>query len=171
MPKSAAQSRTSGNSCRGIEKQRQQLVVPLLRVDIEKQRARRIGRIGGVHAPARQPPQQETIDGAECQFAGGGTLAHTSDILQNPVHFGCGKIRIEAQARFPCHHWLDAVALQRLAELRCAAILPDDGVVNALAGVTVPDQRGFALIRDANSRNVSGRRRRFLNGAGCHRRH
>ena len=37
-----------------------------------------------------------------------------------------------------------------------AAVLPDDGVVNGPARVTIPDQRRFTLVGDADGGNVGG---------------
>ena len=47
----------------------QQLVVPVLAVDVEEHGARGVARVGGVHRAAGEPPQQERIDGAERQLA------------------------------------------------------------------------------------------------------
>ena len=45
---------------------------------------------------------------------------------------------------------------KRIAEIRGAAVLPDDGVVDRLAGGAVPEHRGLALIGDADAGDVSG---------------
>ena len=37
-----------------------------------------------------------------------------------------------------------------------AAILPDDGVVDRLAGVAIPEDGGFALVGDADGGDVAG---------------
>src|SRR5690242_13939775 len=49
------------------------------------------------------------------------------------------------------------VLAQRLAQWRGAAILPDNRVVNRLAGGALPDHRGLALIGDADPGDVAGR--------------
>ena len=51
---------------------------------------------------------------------------------------------------------LVAGALQRLAAIGGAAVLPDDGAVDRPAGVALPDQRGLALISDADGGNRRG---------------
>ena len=38
-----------------------------------------------------------------------------------------------------------------------APILPDDGVVHGLAGLAIPDDRGFALVGDAHAARSRGR--------------
>ena len=68
-PNSAAQSRTSGSSARGTPNSRSRSCVPCAAADIEQQRARRIGRVGGVDLAAGEPPEQERIHRAECKPA------------------------------------------------------------------------------------------------------
>src|SRR5690625_738409 len=46
----------------------------------------------------------------------------------------------------------------------CAGVLPHNGVVDWLAGFAIPDDRCFALIRDANCRDICGCR--FAPGKG-----
>ena len=48
-----------------------------------------------------------------------------------------------------------ARARAALAQRRGAAVLPDDGVVDRLAGGAVPDTRGLALIGDADAGDVA----------------
>ena len=53
------------------------------------------------------------------------------------------------------------------ADISRAAVLPDDGVVEGLAGFTVPHQGGFALIGDADGGDIAGCDPGFFNrGAG-----
>src|SRR5262249_24835072 len=47
-----------------------------------------------------------------------------------------------------------AVSFQSFAVISGAPVLPDDGVVDRLAGFTVPENRGFSLIGDSNRRDV-----------------
>jgi hypothetical protein len=51
---------------------------------------------------------------------------------------------------------LQAVGLEPVAERRRAPVLPDDGVVDRRAGLAVPDQRGFALVGDADPGQLTG---------------
>ena len=76
----------------------QQFVVPLAGVDVEQQRARGIGGVGGVHLAAGQPPQQVAVDGAEQQFAALGALARAGHVIEQPGDLGAGEIGIDDQA-------------------------------------------------------------------------
>ncbi len=49
-----------------------------------------------------------------------------------------------------------AVALELLADVGSAAALPNDGVVNRLAGLFFPDDGGFALVGDADAGDLIG---------------
>jgi hypothetical protein len=48
-----------------------------------------------------------------------------------------------------------ALAAEALAGIGRAAVLPDDGVIDGYASVTIPHDRGLALIRDADRGNVA----------------
>ena len=57
----------------------------------------------------------------------------------------------------PVFFWImpsQAVALHLVAEAGGAAVLPDDGVADRLAGLAVPDDGGFALVGDADGGDV-----------------
>ena len=47
-----------------------------------------------------------------------------------------------------------------------ARVLPDDGVVPGTPGLGVPDDRGFALVRDADGREIGGRQAGAVESAG-----
>ena len=137
-------------------------------MNVEQQRARRIGRIGGVNATAGQPPQQITIDRAEREFTAFGPCARARDMIEQPCDLGAGKIRIDDQAGALRHQRLVAVGFEFGAEFGGAAILPDDGAVDGAAGGAVPHHGGLALIGDADRcdifRRDAGFRHRIATG-------
>ena len=47
-----------------------------------------------------------------------------------------------------------------------ARVLPDDGVVPGTSGLRVPDDGGFALVRDADRGEIGGRQAGAVQGAG-----
>ena len=66
----------------------------------------------------------------------------------------------------PVRAWtsvLEAARAQVLADRGGAAALPDDGVVDRRARRAIPDERGLALVRDADRGDVARR------DAGCPR--
>ena len=75
-----------------------------------------------------------------------GTLSRIQRILL------AGKVGVDDQAGLGPDRVAGAVRLQALAEVRGAAILPDDRVVDRLAGLAVPDDGRLALVGDADAR-------------------
>ena len=51
---------------------------------------------------------------------------------------------------------------------RDAGVLPDQGVVDRLAGVAIPDDGGLALVGDADGGEVGGAEGALLQGGGDH---
>ena len=143
----------------------QQVIVPVLRMDIEEQRTRRVGRIGSVDSPARQSPEQERVNRAEGELARFGALANALDVVQDPRNLGTREIGVEPQSRLFGHRGFDTVILLRLAVVRCAAILPDNGIEHGFARFPVPDHGRLTLIRDADRRDIRRRRAGLLHRA------
>ena len=154
-PKSPAQSRTSGSSAVGTPNRSQQLGIPCAAADVHQQRARRIGGVGDVRLAAGQPPEQEAVDRAEGEPAGPRRLARARHMVEQPGDLGGREIGIEQQPGARCDHGLVPRLPQRGAGVSRAPILPDDGIVDRLAGRAVPDDRGLALIGDADRGDVS----------------
>ena len=146
-------------------------LAPPTLADIVKQRARGIGGVGGMHAPAGQFPDQKAVHRAKEQIARRGLVARALDVLQYPAQFRAREIRIEQQPRALGHHRL----VPRLAQLRAvlggAPVLPDDGAVNGLPGMAIPDHGRLALIGDADGSHIGDIQPRLLDhrAAGARR--
>ena len=132
----------------------QQFLVPVPGVDVEQQRARGIGGVGGMHLASGQPPQQIAIDRAEQQFAARRALARAGHVIEDPGNLGAGEIGIDDQPGPGRDRRLVALGLQPGADIGGAAVLPDDGAVDGVAGGAVPHHGGFALVGDADRGNV-----------------
>ena len=167
-PKSSAQSFTVGQQCGRDAQDLQQLGVPLVLLDVVDQRARGVGRVGGMHLAAGQPPDQETVDRAGQQFAASRRACARLSHCRAARRSWCRRNRDRAAARSFCVNFFSRPCLlQLLAERRGAPVLPDDGVVDRLAGRLVPDDDGFALVGDADRRDVGGRRARLSSAPPC----
>ena len=85
--------------------------------------------------------------------------ARAVDVVEQPGDLGGGEIRIEQQPGLGGDLRLRG---RRARSARTgvggAAVLPDDGVVDRLAGRAVPDDRGLALVGDADAGDVAGAR-------------
>ena len=138
-----------------MRKSFKQFRVPLACMDVQQQRARGIAGVGDVSRAAGEFPDQPTVHRAESQLALFGFLARPGNVVQNPAHFGSGKIGIQQQPGALLNHFQRAIAAQLIAHSRGAAILPHDRVVNRLARLAVPDDAGLALIGDAYRSDVA----------------
>src|SRR5690606_19574332 len=62
-----------------------------------------------------------------------------------------GEVRIDDEPGALGEQRLEPVGLHAVAQLGGAAVLPDDRAVDRTAGLAVPDERGLALVRDADA--------------------
>ncbi|KAG1191810.1 hypothetical protein G6F35_013735 [Rhizopus arrhizus] len=139
---------------------RQDFVVPVLRVQVEQHRARRIAGVRAVYGAARQLPDQPGVHRAERQFAAFGHLARARHVVQQPGQLGTRKVRVQHQAGPRLQEVGVTVAAQLITHRRGAAVLPDDRAGKRTARGAFPDQRGFALVGDADGGHVGRGRSR-----------
>ena len=86
-----------------------------------------------------------------------GALARTRNVIEDPLDLRAGKIGVDEQAGLLLHIRAKTVGRELIADGRRAAALPDDCVIDGLAGVLVPDDRRLALVRDADAGDVRRR--------------
>jgi hypothetical protein len=110
-----------------------------------------------VRLAAGELPQQIGVDRAEGELAGFRRLARVRHIVEQPGDLGGGEIRIEQQSGAVGYELLVARTGERRAGIVGAAILPDDRIVDRLAGGAVPDDGRLALVGDPDRRDVLGR--------------
>ena len=79
--------------------QREQLVVPIARAEVEQQGARGVGHVGGMHAAAGELPEQPGVDRAEGQFAALRPPPRAGHVVEEPREFRARKIGIEHAGR------------------------------------------------------------------------
>ncbi len=123
---------------------------------IEKHGAGGVAGVGDVHAAASQLPQQPCVDRAKCKAACFGELAGVRNVFENPGNFAAGEVSVDQQPSALLYQILVALSFELLAKRGGAAILPDNRVVDGLAGGAVPDNCGFALIGDADGGYLAG---------------
>ena len=121
------------------------LHVPLERLQIHEQGARRVGHIRQVQRAvqvlraAGEVPDQPGVDRAREQLAVFRALASVWHVVQDPRPLRGRRIRVVEQARL-------AQILRGVAVVVRAGVLPHDGVVDRLACCFVPDHGRFALV-------------------------
>ena len=146
----------------------QYLIVPVQRVDVEHHRPAGVGVVGHVDLAAGQLPDEPRLHRAEQQVAALGTRTHAGHVVQDPLEL-CGReVGVDDQPGLLPDQVGQAAGLQLVAVLACAAALPDNGVVDRLAGVTVPDDGRLALVRDADGGDVLRRRADLVHGRQRH---
>src|SRR5690606_34400282 len=102
-------------------------------MNVEQERARRIGGVGGVGFALGQAPYQEAVHGAKSELAALGALGGARHLAQHPGDFGGGEVRVENQPGLAGDAGLVAASLEVGAILGGASVLPDDGVVDGAA--------------------------------------
>ncbi len=105
---------------------------------------------------AGQVPDEEGVDVAEEQVAGFGCGARAGHMVENPAELEAAEIGGQRQAGAGAIAVLPAVGAELGNGVGDARVLPDDGVVDGLAGFAVPDYGGFALVGDADGGEVRG---------------
>ena len=157
-----AQSRTSGSMRGGTPNSLHRVRRPTApRADVEQQRARGIGGVGRVHLAAGQPPQQKAVDRAEGEPARPrprrarrrhGRAARRSWSRRNTDRAAgrsCRRSPARGRRRASC---AQESAVRRSCQTMALWI--------GLPVGAIPDDRGLALVGDADAGDVLGARRR-----------
>ena len=119
---------------------------------IEEERAARVGGVGGVRAAvaaAGELPQHPRVDRAEGEVGVVGREGEVA-VAKEPGRLRGAEVRVEDEAGRGAHQREVAGGDELLAEGRGAAVLPDDGAVERLAGGAVERYEGLALVGDAD---------------------
>ena len=103
---------------------------------------------------SRQSRNESTVPKASRPCSAAARARFTWSSSQRDL--GRREIRIEHEAGLVRDRALVAGGAQRRAGVRGAPVLPDDGVVDRLAVGAIPDDRGFALVGDADAGDVLG---------------
>ena len=144
-----------GQHPHGDIKQVTDRLAPTAFADVIEHCACRIGRIGRVDTPTREPPDQIAVHCAKQQLATPRHVTRAIGVVQYPLQLGGREIRVNQQ---PCpvgKQLRMTLIAQGLAIVRRAAILPDDSVVDWPARLAVSDHGGFTLVGDADRDDVS----------------
>jgi hypothetical protein len=139
---------------RGTRSSRKQLVVPLVGVDVEEQRARGVGDVGDVGAVAGELPDEPGVDRAERELAARRALARAGNLVEQPRELGAAEIRVDHEPGALADQAFRADLAQVLAQPGGAPVLPHDRVRDRLAGLPVPDDGRFALVGDAYCQKI-----------------
>ncbi|GAA4945772.1 hypothetical protein GCM10023238_10130 [Streptomyces heliomycini] len=115
---------------------------------------------------AGQVPDDPCVHGAEEDVARLGALLEAVDVVEQPAGLGTGEVGGQGEAGLAAEAVLTDVAAELAAEGVGAGVLPDDGVVDRLTGVPVPQHGGLALVGDADGLDVVAGDAGLLDGSG-----
>ncbi len=139
-----------GQECHRHAEHGGQLAVPGELLDVEAERARGVGGLGGMDPAAGEPPEEPGVHRAEGQLTTFCPRAGPTDVVEQPADLGPGEVGVEDEAGLSPEERLEPVRLHAVAHLRGAPALPDDGVVDGPAGGALPHHRRLSLIGDAD---------------------
>src|SRR5579872_3757029 len=128
----------------------QQVVVPLQGVDVEEHGTGRIAVVRTVDPATGKAVDQKRVDRPEQELPAFGSGSGPGDVVEEPAELGRREVGIDHQPGLLPDRLLPSRALELIAVVSSTAILPDDRVVDRLAGDTIPDDRRLALIGDAD---------------------
>ena len=133
----------------------QQCIIPVQLVDIIQHGAAGVGSVRYMHLATGQLPHQPAVHRAKQNFSRLCALPCARHMVQNPLDFGCGKVGIRHKASILFDILCHARLAEQLIHQRCsAAALPHNGVINGAAGRFFPQNRGFALVGNADGGNI-----------------
>ena len=103
---------------------------------------------------AGQIPDEPSVNGSEKQIAAFCECLRFGDILQNPADFCCGEIGINQKPCFFADFFGVALLLQRITIGCGSSALPDNGIINRLSWLLIPDNCCLPLIGNADGCNI-----------------
>src|SRR5512146_3458147 len=109
-------------------------------------------------APAGQIPNQPGVNRTAGELPALSAVARPGDILQQPGDFGAGEVGVRNEARFLTEGSVESFRLDAVAHRGGAAALPDDSMMDGLAGRSIPYHHGLTLVGDANGGDILGAR-------------
>ena len=153
VPKSAAQSRGWGRSAVGTSNSshRPGSQAPRL-ISMRSVRAALVASVACTLPPVSR--QSKRCRRCRRRAARSRFRPRARDMVEQPGDLGGGEIGIEQQSGARCDQGLVSLLSQCGAGVRGAPVLPDDCIVDGAAGRAVPDDRGLALIGDADRGDV-----------------
>jgi len=133
-------------------------LVPVERLEVPHQGARRVGHVRHVQAAvpaAGQVPEHPGVHRPEGQLAVLGALSRAVHVVEDPGDLRSREVGGERQAGLVAQAVEAFVAGGFAHERAGAGVLPDDRVVDGLAALAVPDHGGLALVGDTDRHQVA----------------
>src|SRR5271155_4770295 len=112
-----------------------------------------------MHAAMRaagQLPDEKRVDIPEENFARLSLLPQAGYIFEKQANLQAAEVCCEWKAGFRAETILAALERKFLDEIRSAGVLPHERIGDGRSGSAIPEEGGFALVRDAHSGNIAG---------------
>ncbi len=114
-------------------------------------------------AAPREFPEKPRVDRSASQVTAFRSLSRPRYLIQDPLKLGSREIGIQHESRLPLNPIASAFCSHSIAGSRRSTILPNDRVVDRIAGAAIPNHGRFSLIGDPNGMNC------ISTGYGAHR--
>lgn len=101
-----------------------------------------------------QAPEQKRVDCSESETTALSLLSCTIYILKYPVDLGGREVGVDEQSGLASDQLGMSGLPELVAELRCPAVLPDNGTVNRYAGLSIPYDGCLSLVGYADCRDI-----------------
>src|SRR5690554_4007809 len=124
-------------------------------MDVKKHGTAGVRDVSDVLLAPGQFPNQPAVYGAKTYISLFCFFPSPRDIVQYPLDFGAGKISIYDQPSFVVDHFRQALFFQLVTISGGSAVLPDNGIVKGVAGLSVPEDGGFPLVGYSYSGNLA----------------
>ena len=109
-----------------------------------------------MHLAVGQVPDQPAVNGAEQQLAPLRLLPGALHMVQYPFDLGAAEVGVDQQTGGALYIIVQSLRLQFLAQVRRAAALPYDGVINGTTGLLLPHHGGLSLVGNADGGDLLG---------------
>ena len=110
-----------------------------------------------MHRARRELPDEEAVDRAKRKLAALRTGPCALDVIENPRGLRAAEVGVKHKPRALLEERLKPRLLELATALRRAPVLPDDGAMNRRPRLAIPDQRGLALVGDADADAITRR--------------
>ena len=124
--------------------------------DIIHKSTRSVGVICNMSFAAREFPDEPAVNRTENQVASFSFCSCTFNVIENPFDFRAGEISINDKTRLLLELVNQAFFLEVFADRSRLTGLPYDCVINRTARVLIPNNSGFALVRDTDCCDIAG---------------
>ena len=138
---------------------RQDRRIPLEGGQVHQHGAAGVGHVRDVLTSvgaARQVPDEPGVHGAEGDLAVLGAGPETGHVVEQPGRLGAGEVGGQRQTGLLAEPVLTVRSAELPGQRGGAGVLPDDRVVHGFARGAVPQERGLALVGDAERAELVG---------------